>query len=229
MEQYTQTEFERNIEAGDVRLDGEYMVWFRMIWQLIVREKRHFYSNLAERLALMSMIQGSCRIYQMFAARFFEEIDDPEQPELAFPLSDIAKEMLHKTDLDAVHYDPAEDGDYPQELLVQVLSDNLKQDDNMLPVFAMLRRTIGRERTFAALYFCLNYAKFSIEPWETDEFYYGDIEDPEELQEAIDQNYDYEERKRYAACADENEIMDMILNEVDVPRLEGYGFLMEYM
>ncbi len=226
---YTQAEFEHAILDGDWRTEGECMIWFRMIWKLIVREKRQQHSNFTEYLSLLSLIQGSCRIYQMFSSRFLEEDDDPEQPQLAFDLDDLAKMLLANTDLDSVYDTPDADSIDPQALLRQVLSDNLRTDDAMTPVFAMLKRTLGRERTFAALYFCLNYAKFSVESWETDEYYYGDIDDPDELREAVAENQDYEERKRYAACEDENEILDMILNEADIPRLEGYGWLAEYM
>lgn len=229
MKQYTKAEFERNICGGDWRADGEFMIWFNMIWTLMTREKRHQYSNFAEYLSLLSMIQGSCRIYQMFASRFLEEDDDPEQPQLAFDLEDLAKELLANTDLDAVYDAPGADAVDPQALLSQVLSDNLRTDGSMMPVFAMLRRTLGRERTFTALYYCMNYAKFSVEPWETDEYYYGDIDDPDELRAAVSENQDYEMRKQYAACEDLDEILDMILNETDVPRLEAYGWLAEYM
>ena len=229
MKQYTKAEFERNISGGDWRADGEYMIWFNMIWELMAREKRHQYRNFAEYLSLLSMIQGSVRIYQMYASRFLEEDDDPEQPLLAFDLENLAKELLANTDLDAVFADPDADAVDPQALLCQVFSDNLRTDSAMTPVFAMLRRTLGRERTFAALYYCMNYAKFSVEPWETDEYYYGDIDDPDELRAAVAENQDYEERKQYAACEDVDEILDMILNETDVPRLEAYGWLAEYM
>ncbi|MBR3447040.1 MAG: hypothetical protein IKH27_04470 [Oscillospiraceae bacterium] len=229
MKAYTQAEFEHAIESGDWRAEGEFMIWFRMIWKLLEQEKLHLYSNFAEYLSLLSLIQGSCRIYQMYASRFLEEDDDPEQPLLAFDLDDLAKEMLANTDLGTVYDGQDADGIDPQALLKQVLSDNLRTDDAMTPVFALLKRTLGRERTFAALYFCMNYEKFSVEPWETDEYYYGDIEDSDELAAAVSENWDYEQRKQYAACADENEILDMILNETDVPRLEAYGWLAEYM
>ena len=229
MKAYTQAEFEHLICSGDWRAEGECMIWFRMIWKLIEQEKLHICRSFTEHLSLLGLMQGSCRIYQMYASRFLEEDDDPEQPLLAFDLETLAKEMLAQADLGSVYDDPDADGIDPQALLQQVLSDNLRTDAAMLPVFDLLKRTLGRERTFAALYFCMNYEKFSLEPWETDEYYYGDITDPDELAAAVSENWDYEERKRYAACEDENEILDIILNETDVPRLEAYGWLAEYM
>lgn len=229
MKVYIQEGFERIISSGDWRAEGKYMVWFRTIWKLIEQEKLHICRNFTEELSLFGLMQGSCRIYQMYASRFLEEDDDPEQPLLPFDLEELAKEMLGRTDLDTVYADPDADGIDPQALLVQVLSDNLRTDAAMPPVFDLLKRKLGRERTFAVLYFCMNYEKFSVEPWETDEYYYGEIYDPDELAAAVSENFDYEERKRYAAFADENEILDIILNETDVPRLTAYGWLAEYM
>ena len=229
MKQYPYSDYLRDLRQGDWRDEGESMHWFNLFWKLIERENLHVYSNFAEYLSLLSLIQGSCRIYQMFASRFLEEDDDPEQPLLRFDLEQLAKELLANTDLDSVYDDPAAEGIDPQALLCQVFSDNLRTDDAMTSAFALLKRTIGRERTFAALYYCLNTAKFSLEPWETDEYYYGDIDDPDERKAAAAENWDYEQRKQYQACEDVNEILDMILNETDVPRLEAYGWLAQYM
>lgn len=207
-----QNEIESCIRRGITTYEGNAEIWFVKVWELLERDGLTSYDTIPEKMQVYSLAAGMCTVYLEVTARLLEYdcADDlylvPEPEQFAEVGSDEEAEILR-----------------------DFIAKAVCNDKGMETVLDVLDRHLGVSRTFAAIYYCLNYEQFSLEDWETDEFYYGDIDDPDELEQARCSNEDYERRKELASCTDDRELLDMILNEVDVPKADAFEWLKQYM
>ena len=203
------------ILRGVTTYEGNAEIWFIKVWELLARDGLTEYRNIPEQLAVYSLAAGMCSIYLEVTARLLEY----SEPDTLY------------FDVDPVCFGGCNPETEPEKAaaLRAFLSEAVCNEQGMRTVLRVLKKHLGINKTFAAIYYCLHYEQFSLEDWETDEYYYGDIDDPDELRSARDDNYDYERRKELASCTDDLELLDMILNEVDTPRTEAYEWLTENM
>lgn len=200
--------------------EGEALMWFGQVWELAGKHGFDRCGTPAQLLGAMGFIYGMCRVYNGFAARYFD-----------YEESEIDMEYC----CDAIMYDFVRSGEYAElpwgtddmneECAEQSVRAFIKYAIcdcfAMAPVFEVLGEELGVSKTFASLYYCLNYDKYSLAEWETDDFYYDSPDDePDE---------DYEQRKFYASLSGFNEVLDNILNEVDVDKLAAFEWLNENM
>lgn len=203
------------ILRGITSYEGNAEIWFTKVWELLERGGLTEYHNIPEQLAVYSLAAGMCSIYLEVTARLLE-YSDPDT--LYF-------------DVDPALFADCDPESEPERtaILREFLSGAVCNEQGIDRVLTVLKKHLGVNKTFAAIYYCLYYEQFSVADWETDEFYYGDIDDPDELLEAREHFADYERRKELASCTDDLELLGMILNEVDTPRLEAYEWLAENM
>lgn len=195
--------------------EGEPEFWFIKVWEMLERDGLTEYSSIPEKMQVYARAAAICTIYQEVTARLLE-FSSPD---------DV---YLH---IDPAQFAEIDCDDEPEraEDLSEFIEAAIRSEDGTQQVFSSLRKHLGVSRTFAAIYYCLNYERFSLREWENDEYYYGDVEDPEELFQAQIDNEDYEQRKRYEVCENENELLDLILNEVELSKLIAFEWLGEYM
>ncbi len=207
MMRYTLQEVEKITGMTAYFADGEFNYWLRAVWMLMVQEGMDCCESRSEHIRFYSMLYGICKIYRCFMDRI-EDTDLDSDPDLEI---DYAK-LCDASD--------EEEAEICHDYLWNLICDS----DNMRPVFRLLRRKMNASMVFAALYYSWNYAAYSLEDYETDEFYYGDIEDEEELEWARSNNEDYELRKGYADWTD-TEIMDEIMNDLMVDKCVAYEWI----
>lgn len=195
--------------------EGEPEFWFIKVWELLECEGLTEYNSIPEKMQVYARAAAICTIYQEVSSRLLE--------------FDSVEEIYLKIDPAQFTEIDLEEEPERAEDLAEFIESAVRSENGLRQVFAVLKKHLGVSTTFAAIYYCLYYNQFSLKEWETDEYYYGDIEDPDELFEEQCRNEDYEQRKRYAACENDEELLDLILNEVEIPKLIAFEWLREYM
>lgn len=209
------------IDSDYHNYEGEAMMWFQLVWSFAERNNLNSFSTYAEKIQAYSFIYGMYLIYQKFTAKQFE-YDECSISELDFDYGMLIDSSCYDEELQD------EMGDIAEKLLVSYLKGIIESEENILTVFRVLQKELGLSKTFALLYYCLNFSHFSLEEWENDDFYYGDI-DNKELENAIASNQDYEQRKLYASYDGIDEVFDKILNNVNASKLICFEWLSNYL
>lgn len=192
--------------------DGNYKMWLMGVWTIMENTGLNECCSDLELLRFYATLYGACRIY----AHFSDLIID----------TDFNDDIY--LDIDYKKFSMLKDGDEEFKDVKQFISDVISEESNLYHVFDLLKTSMNSIRVFAALYYAYYYKNYSLEDYENDEYYYGDITDRQELEEAKAENEDYEQRKYYSMCDDET-ILDEILNEVDVNKLSAFGWIDSYM
>ena len=192
--------------------DGNCKMWLMGVWTIIEKNGLNKCCSDLERLRFYAVLYGACRIYSHF--------------------SDLISDTYFNDDIyldiDYKKFSMLKDGDEEFEDVKQFISDVISEESNLYHVFDLLKTSMNSSRVFAALYYAYYYENYSLEAYENDEYYYGDITDPQELEEAKAENEDYELRKYYSTCDDET-ILDEILNDVDINKLSAFEWIDSYM
>lgn len=219
-------DLEKIVDDDYNRFEGEGLMWFQLVWTFAEKNGFNSFSTCADKLRAYSFIYGMCLIYQEFTAKLLD-YEECSIPELCIDYKVLTDSSYYDEELFAEVQD--ESGDWGYDLIRSYAKGIITAEENMLTAFDVLQKELGISKTFASLYYCLNYSQFSLEEWETDEFYYGDIDDKEELEEEIENNQDYEQRKIYASYEGVDEIYDEILNNIDTSKIEAFGWLSNYL
>lgn len=200
--------------------EGEAEMWLEQVWTLA---ERHGYSSFEtpfERLNALAFIYGMCRIYLEFTAL----IDDFECDTVRL---DIDYESLTTETFESEELCLEDEEDHT----ISLISDTLREyvntvifnENNIRQVFKVLGEELGSSsKVFASLYYCRNYERYSLQSWETDEFYYDG--DPE-----AEPDDDYEQRKLYASMDGIDEIYDNILGMEDFSKMPAFEWISEYL
>lgn len=188
--------------------DGNCELWIRGVWLLIKEHRLNECQSDLELLRFYALLYGACRVY----ATFSDLITDTNFNDDIYLDIDYQPFTMFEKD--------SENAGYIKEYISNVIS----EESNIGHFFDLLRTTMNSSKVFAVLYYAYHYQQFSLEDFESDEYYYGGITDPEELENAIFDNTDYEQRKYYATC-DEDTIVDEILNDIDVHKLSAFEWI----
>ena len=218
------------IESGYGDLEGKYEYWIEFIWEIAKKYDIDAFDTWTDKIRAYSFIYGACMIYALFTKMLNGDDADEEYIYISLKINYSKltsgnpyftdKEELITLDEDG---NECENWEYIEEFIKCVIF----SPENKESVFRLLDKEVGISYTFAALYYCIYYTKFSVSEYESDEDYYG-----EDSWYSEDEIENYEMRKRFSACkdnADFNEILDMILNVVDMYKLRAYEWLSYYM
>lgn len=210
--EYTFQDLENIIEDAERFAAGNFMLWMRSVWILIEEYKLNICCTYSEHIQFYSLIYGLCKIYYTFT----DKISD----------TNFDDDLYLNIDFDVLgaNRDDEEQTEAVQNYLNEVISDS----DNMSTGFDLLGKKLDASKVFAALYYSMNYSNYSLQSYETDEYYYGNIKDEDERAKAICSNEDYERRKYFASCSD-NEIYDDILNDINIDKCETFEWITSYM
>lgn len=222
----TFNDVEKIVDNDYNRFEGEGLLWFRLVWAFAEKNGFNSFSTCADKLRAYSFIYGMCLIYREFTAKIFE-YEECGIPELCIDYKALTDSSYYDEELFEELEEEA--GNSAYELVCSYAKGIITAEENMLTVFGVLQKELDISKTFASLYYCLNYSQFSLEEWETDEFYYGDIEDDEELEKEKENNQDYEQRKIYASYDGVDKIYDEILNNVDISKSEAFEWISNYL
>ena len=197
--------------------DGNSEEWINTVWKIIKKQKLNVCNSDLDLFNFYSILCGLCKIYSHFCDLIFEtSFEDDCDLEIDYTAFEIFN----------TYYD--EDNDYEDDDTIKcIISSIIYDSNNIYRAFKLLETTMNCSETFAKLYYCLNYEQFTLEDYETDEYYYGDITDPDELDEAKYYYEDYETRKIYAT--DEDAMLDEILNNVSSNKVSAFDWISEYM
>ncbi|MDE7193339.1 MAG: hypothetical protein K2O14_05150 [Oscillospiraceae bacterium] len=201
--------------------EGEAMMWFRQVWEIA---GKHGFDQCcttpAHFLNTVGFIYGMCRVYNGFAARYFDY--DESEVDMEYCCDIIMHDFVRSGEYAEL---PLDTDGMDEECVEQSVKAFIKYAIcdyfAMAPVFKVLKSELGVSKTFASLYYCLNYEKYSLADWETDDFYYDSPDD--------EPNEDYEQRKFYASLGGFDELLDNIFNEVDIDKLSAVAWLVENM
>lgn len=165
--------------------DGNPELWLKGVWMLIEKNDLHECECNWELLRFYSTIYGACFIYKQFSLMMEGFTVEPE-----------VSIDIDYSDFYIFKENPGENLDFVKTFI----SDTVMHEDPSLHLaFDLLSTAMNSSTVFVALYYTYFYRNYSLEDYETDEYYYGDITDPDELERAREDNSDYEERKRYVS------------------------------
>lgn len=186
--------------------EGKPLVWFELIWSLMNKNKMNIYNTIPEKILIYCRIYGMCLVYLKFCDIINGSNGDVGDIDLNIDFASLHTDFMDEDE---------------EEIVNQYIQSIIINEDNTLEIFNLLSKELNVSTAFSSLYYSVYYEDFSLQDWETDEFYYGDA--PDYYDE------DYEFRKKYAKCEDVNLIYDEILNNVDTDKLVGFSWLEENM
>lgn len=188
-------------------LYGNPNIWLEKVWQIVEKYGLNKFNTYYEKIHVYCLIYGMCSIY----CDFCDILTD-------FPLEDNRYMDFNINYKDLIEQNVFED-DY---LIKEYLDYIIMMSNNANEVFMLLKKEFSVGEVFELLYYSLNYSMFSLEEWETDEFYYSDYNG-----EDICYNEDYERRKLLAN--NEEERGNYILNVVSIDKMVAFDWLSNCM
>lgn len=208
---YTFKDVEKITEELYNFAEGNYMLWIKAAWLLIEENKLNICISYIDHIRFYSLIYGLLKIYSTFSDKI-SDTDFDEDPYLVVDFGNLCD---------------CDDED-EMEIVYNYINSLIHDNNNIYVAFDLLKKKLSVTNVFSALYYSTFYSKYSLEPHENDEFYYGDIENEEDMEKAIDDNQDYERRKFFSSCKNVY-IYDDILGDLNISKQVAFDWLSEYM
>ncbi len=200
--------------------DGEPLYWFKGVWSLIEKNNLDQINTTADEIRIYSMIFGMCVVYHEFACVLSDSFNDSDYIELVLDIKKLIPEDFGEN---FFCYNGDEDLEFGDSHTAHYLEWVIHNLDNKYMIFELLKKELGINKTYASLYYSIKKDEFTLEDWETDDFYYGEGRDENDYDE------DYECRKRFSACENMNELYNEILNYLDDNKCRAFEWLTEMM
>lgn len=180
--------------------EGDSSIWLKKAWSLIEESGCNYCNSKLDYIKFYSLIFGFCDIYNEFTERIYGW----SLGEYTVELNIDYEKMCDMLD------DYQEDEEFVKDELKKYIDSFIFTSENQKYAWRLLYKKHGEMEIFAWLYYAMNSCLFTLEDYETDDFYYGDCENEEELEEAKENNEDYEKRKYYSSLSEKDLISEII-------------------
>ena len=148
--------------------DGNPEIWLRMIWALIEKNNMNFYDSKVDKICTLTRVYSMCWIYSNFSAVFYDTYSDIID-------MDIDYSTLAETD-DYTCDDVFDCQDDDLRLTVETYLKNIIcTSENVSEIFGLLAEELGISKTFASLYYSLQYSQFSDDEYDDEAEIYDEI------------------------------------------------------